>query len=116
MEGPTFKLRGQLELAPQSRGQRRESLSLSPFFFIVIFLFYFSFFCCVRLFGRSFHEFGRSFHERALANGLCNPLNIVFLVRGFWDPQREGVLEVTSPGWSLQELLGWSLQEPPQFN
>ena len=39
-------------------------------------------------------------------------LSIVFLVRGLWDPQREGVLEVTGPGLSLQELLGLSLQKP----
>ena len=43
MEGPTFKLRGQLELAPQSRGQRRESLS--PFSFLFhLFICYSSFF------------------------------------------------------------------------
>ena len=39
-------------------------------------------------------------------------LSIVFLVRGLWDPQREGVLEVTGPGLSLQDLLGLSLQKP----
>jgi hypothetical protein len=27
----------------------------------------------------------------------------------FWDPQRQALLEVTSPGWSLPNVEGWSL-------
>ena len=30
-------------------------------------------------------------------------------LQGFWDPQREALLEVTRPGWSLLNLWGWSL-------
>ena len=51
MEGPTFKLRGQLELAPQSRGQRRESLSPFSFLFYVHLFFLFFLFLSFALFA-----------------------------------------------------------------
>ena len=74
MEGPTFKLRGQLELAPQSRGQRRESLS--PFSFLFYFYFFFVLFLSFAVFafsaGASMTSAGASMRELLLMDSAIH--------------------------------------------
>ena len=43
-------------------------------------------------------------------NKIPNKNIIVSISAGLWDPQRQALPEVTSPGWSLQNVKGWSLR------
>ena len=80
-EGPTCKLRGQLELAPPSRGQRRESLSPFSFlfhFFICSFSFFrfFSFAVFAFSAGASMTSAGASMRELLLMDSAIQQCNV----------------------------------------